>query len=261
MPPSFLVGRPAAVPVSAGNRIRRGSLEQDTRRPMEFACAVPCPVAALALGAAVAVVLAGSSGAAAAPGDPAPGSPAYLARDAQNIADAYGRQTAPDGQLSPEYGLASAQYINPVFAADLLAQAARPEPPGADPGDGGAGLEQRQPLPRGLGRHPRADDAGLVHQPVRRAPPGRRVRAAARRPSTRTRARRSTGPVPRRGDHDRLGAGQRADVLVAGAGPRRARLRRPDLRRAGAGPQRDVPAPGRRRGPALLRPRRRPARR
>jgi hypothetical protein len=61
----------------------------------------PLPRAALALGAAVAVVLAGNSGAAAAPDDPAPGSPAYLARDAQNIADAYGRQTAPDGQLSP----------------------------------------------------------------------------------------------------------------------------------------------------------------
>ncbi|HVD27440.1 MAG TPA: hypothetical protein VNC79_02945, partial [Mycobacteriales bacterium] len=77
----------------------------------------PLPRAALALGVAVAVVLAGSSGATAAPSDPAPGSPAYLARDAQNIADAYGRQTAPDGQLSPEYGLASAQYINPLFAA------------------------------------------------------------------------------------------------------------------------------------------------
>ena len=67
------------------------------------------------------------------PGDPAPGSPEYLARDAQNIADAYGRQTAPDGQLSPEYGLASAQYINPVFAADLLAQAARPNRPALTP--------------------------------------------------------------------------------------------------------------------------------
>ena len=46
---------------------------------------------------------------------------------------------------------------------------------------------------------------------------------------------------------------------MAGAGPRRARLRRPDLRRPGAGPQRDVPAPGRRRGPPVLRPRRGPA--
>jgi len=90
-------------------------------------------VPGVALVLAIAVVLAGSSGAAAAPGEPAPGSPEYLARDAQNIADAYGRQTAPDGQLSPEYGLASAQYINPVFAADLLAQAARPNRPALTP--------------------------------------------------------------------------------------------------------------------------------
>ena len=88
--------------------------------------------AALVLGAAVAVVLSGSP-AGAAPGDPAPGTPEYLARDAQNIADAYGRQTAPDGQLSPEYGLASAQHIGPVFAADLLAQAATPTRPALTP--------------------------------------------------------------------------------------------------------------------------------
>jgi dienelactone hydrolase len=89
--------------------------------------------AAVAAGLACAVVVAGSSGAAAAPGDPAPGSPEYLARDAQNIADAYGRQTAPDGQLSPQYGLASTRYIGPVFAADLLAQAAQPNRPALTP--------------------------------------------------------------------------------------------------------------------------------
>src|SRR3954452_19825172 len=88
-------------------------------------------VAALAL--ASSLVVAGAGGAAAAPSDPAPGSPAYVARDAQNIADAYGRQTAPDGQLSPEYGLASAQYIHPVFAADLRAQAAQPNRPALTP--------------------------------------------------------------------------------------------------------------------------------
>jgi hypothetical protein len=32
-------------------------------------------------------------------GSGAPGSPEYVARDNQNIADAYGRQTAPGGQL------------------------------------------------------------------------------------------------------------------------------------------------------------------
>ncbi|NEK86739.1 alpha/beta hydrolase [Blastococcus saxobsidens] len=94
----------------------------------------PLPRAALALGAAVAVALSGSSAAAAAPGGPAPGTPGYLVRDAQNIADAYGRQTAPDGQLSPAYGLASLTTINPLFARDLLAQAARPNRPALSPG-------------------------------------------------------------------------------------------------------------------------------
>ena len=33
----------------------------------------------------------------------APGTPEYFQRDTQNMRDAYGRQTAPDGQLSPAY--------------------------------------------------------------------------------------------------------------------------------------------------------------
>ena len=37
---------------------------------------------------------------------PQPGTPAYVQRDLANIAAAYGRQTAPDGQLSPSYLLA-----------------------------------------------------------------------------------------------------------------------------------------------------------
>jgi hypothetical protein len=45
--------------------------------------------AALTVGLACAFVVTGSSGASAAPGDPAPGTPEYLARDAQNIADAW----------------------------------------------------------------------------------------------------------------------------------------------------------------------------
>jgi hypothetical protein len=89
--------------------------------------------AVVATAAAVAVV-ALAPGAQAAPGDPTPGSPAYLARDAQNIADAYGRQTAPDGQLNPAYGLANAQVIGPVYAQQLLAQAATPTRPALSPG-------------------------------------------------------------------------------------------------------------------------------
>jgi hypothetical protein len=47
----------------------------------------------------------------AAPAAPTPGSPAYIARDVQNMVDAFGRQTAADGQLqTPDYlvGLAAA---------------------------------------------------------------------------------------------------------------------------------------------------------
>ena len=91
------------------------------------------PTRALVPAAALAAVLTAAAPAAASSG-PAPGSPAYLARDAQNIADAYGRQTAPDGQLNPAYGLANAQVIGPDYEAQLVAQAATPKRPALDPG-------------------------------------------------------------------------------------------------------------------------------
>jgi hypothetical protein len=91
------------------------------------------PTRALVPVAALAAVLTAAAPAAASSG-PAPGSPAYLARDAQNIADAYGRQSAPDGQLNPAYGLANAQVIGPEYEAQLLAQAATPTRPALDPG-------------------------------------------------------------------------------------------------------------------------------
>src|SRR6476660_1845910 len=90
---------------------------------------------ALALAVVAGIVAAGTSGASSASGSvPAPGSPEYSARDNQNIADAYGRQTAPDGQLTPAYGLANAQVIGPVYAQQLLAQAATPTRPALSPG-------------------------------------------------------------------------------------------------------------------------------
>jgi hypothetical protein len=89
---------------------------------------------AVILGATLAVVVSGSAAASAAAAGPAPGSPAYIARDTRNIADAYGRQTAPDGQLSPAYGLANAPYIGPVYAQQLAAQAATPTRPALAPG-------------------------------------------------------------------------------------------------------------------------------
>jgi dienelactone hydrolase len=112
--------------------------------------------AALAVGLSLAVVAAGSTSAAAVPGDPSPGTPEYLARDTQNIADAYGRQTAPDGQLTPAYGLASAAYIGPVFAAQLLAQAATPTRPALTPGMAVPGWNSGNPY--------RADWAGTRGQ-------------------------------------------------------------------------------------------------
>ncbi|NYJ04102.1 alpha/beta hydrolase [Petropleomorpha daqingensis] len=103
--------------------------------------------AAVAVGAALVVVPTGT--AQAAPGDPAPGSPEYLARDAQNIADAYGRQTAPDGQLNPAYGLANAQVIGPVYASQLLAQAATPTRPALSPGTAVPGWNSGNPYRAG----------------------------------------------------------------------------------------------------------------
>jgi hypothetical protein len=88
-------------------------------------------VPAVLLSAALAL---GAPGTAAAASAPAPGTPAYLARDTQNIADAYGRQTAPDGQLNPAYGLANAQVIGPAYESQLRAQAATPTRPALDPG-------------------------------------------------------------------------------------------------------------------------------
>jgi hypothetical protein len=103
----------------------------------------------VALGAALWIVVAGATGAGAAPGSgPAPGTPGYIARDAQNIADAYGRQTAPDGQLSPEYGLANAQVVGPAYAAQLAAQAATPTRPALSPGMAVPGWNSGNPYRR-----------------------------------------------------------------------------------------------------------------
>ncbi|MDD5712312.1 MAG: hypothetical protein PHY31_06070, partial [Smithellaceae bacterium] len=67
-------------------------------------------------------------------GAPQPGSVAYVLRDAKNIADAYGRQTAPDGQLSITYIEAAAQVLGTEWAAQLLAQAATPTRLALSPG-------------------------------------------------------------------------------------------------------------------------------
>ena len=59
--------------------------------------------------------------------DPQPGSPAYVERDARNIADAYGRITGPGGQLrDPAYLPALVAASTATGVAQLLQQVATP---------------------------------------------------------------------------------------------------------------------------------------
>jgi dienelactone hydrolase len=89
--------------------------------------------------AALAAAVAPAALAAAQPGTPnaapAPGSPEYLARDAANIAAAYGRQTAPDGQRSPAYIQAAHNEQGAQWFGQLFEQMAAPMRPALDPGE------------------------------------------------------------------------------------------------------------------------------
>ncbi|MCW2946690.1 MAG: Alpha/beta hydrolase family protein [Actinoallomurus sp.] len=106
-------------------------------------------IARLITAAAVAAVLgplcpsaradAGSGGSS----SPEPGSPAYLARDAQNILDAYGRQTQQ--QLTPSYITAMPTTTGFQYAADLQSQAAEPTRPALDPGEAVPGWNAGNP--------------------------------------------------------------------------------------------------------------------
>jgi hypothetical protein len=84
---------------------------------------------AVRLAAVAAVALVVVVAAPAVAGTPAPGSPEYLQRDLQNMAEAYGRQTARDGQLSAGYLSALTTQAGPQFVADLARQAANPTRP------------------------------------------------------------------------------------------------------------------------------------
>jgi hypothetical protein len=107
------------------------------------------PRRGLALCCALAALTGGMTTTATAAG-PAPGSPEYVQRDNQNIADAYGRQTAPDGQLrSPAYGQAMLQEHNEVFVSQLLQQAATPTRLAITPGNVFPGWNGGNPLRRG----------------------------------------------------------------------------------------------------------------
>jgi dienelactone hydrolase len=85
---------------------------------------------ALAIAAAL---LATTTGAAQASGGPQPGTPEYVQRDLQNIADANSRQTASDGQLSATY-LAALQQQNPVFLGQQSTQLGSPDRLALSPG-------------------------------------------------------------------------------------------------------------------------------
>src|SRR5437588_9853437 len=56
---------------------------------------------------------------------PAPGTPAYFQRDTQNVLNAYGRQSAPDGQLNPNY-IAALPDNSPAYLQEVAEQAANP---------------------------------------------------------------------------------------------------------------------------------------
>jgi hypothetical protein len=81
---------------------------------------------------------------------PAPGTPEYLQRDGQNVADAYGRQTAPGGQIqNPNYFPALVVDQNQVVANQLLDQAATPTRLAISPGNVFPGWNEGNPLRRG----------------------------------------------------------------------------------------------------------------
>lgn len=79
--------------------------------------------------------------------DPSPGSPAYVARDAANIADAYGRVTGPGGQLrNPAYLPALTTEVGPTAVAQLLTQVANPTRLALTPGNLFPGWNVGNPL-------------------------------------------------------------------------------------------------------------------
>lgn len=110
---------------------------------------------------------AGAAGAASA--DPAPApltptDPAYQARDAQNIVDAYGRVT--DGQLgNPAYLPALVTRTNQAFADQLLAQSANPLRPAVTPGQLVPGWNVGNPLRAGWdGTRGRATEVSFTNR-------------------------------------------------------------------------------------------------
>ncbi len=78
---------------------------------------------------------------------PEPGSPEYVARDNQNIADAYGRQT--EQQLTPQFTAALTQEHTEVGFTQLAQQLAQPNRLAITPGNVFPGWNGGNPLRRG----------------------------------------------------------------------------------------------------------------
>ncbi|HYZ29111.1 MAG TPA: hypothetical protein VE570_08670, partial [Thermoleophilaceae bacterium] len=95
----------------------------------------------------LAVLVLPASAAAAAP---QPGSPDYIARDNQNIADAYGRQTAPDGQFNnPTYTTTLVPDSTEMGLRQLAEQAAAANRLAITPGQLFPGWNEGNPFRRG----------------------------------------------------------------------------------------------------------------
>jgi dienelactone hydrolase len=81
---------------------------------------------------------------------PEPGSPEFIQRDTQNVADAYGRQTGPGGQLNnPNFTQAIVAEHTEVGFQQLAQQAAQPNRPAITPGNVFPGWNGGNPLRRG----------------------------------------------------------------------------------------------------------------
>lgn len=110
----------------------------------------PHPIRALAALAAATLCLVPAASYAADPGAPSPGSPTYVARDAQNIQDAYGRVTGPGGQLqNPAFLPALVLASTADQAQQLLEQAASPTRIAVTPGRVVPGWNVGNPLRAG----------------------------------------------------------------------------------------------------------------
>src|SRR3954464_12126666 len=111
------------------SRIGRGSLRRTGVVAAFFALAVPA--AATAAG-------------------PQPGTPEYVQRDNQNISDAYGRQTAPDGQFNnPDYIVGNVEQSNENGLRQLAEQAAAANRLAITPGNFFPGWNAGNPFRRG----------------------------------------------------------------------------------------------------------------